>query len=876
MKTLNKTLSLVLVLVMVLGLFGVAGAAFTDQNDIKYKEAVEVMTGIGAINGYTDGSVRPTGSITREEAAKLVTYSILGKSVADRLSVTSTGFKDVDADRWSAPYIAYLVSRGIINGMGDGTFAPEAKVTGYQLAKLMLCSAGYGAKGEFLGNGWELAVAVAANKGKIFDDVSGVDFTKAATREEAMLYAFNGLTKTPVVKYNKLYEEYYKVENATSLIDSDGVLQLAEEVYPKLSCDTTPVNGVSGRTWVLNGTPISAFVSDATVLSTITNGTKVSEASTKSSIKFVAEKAGTVEYYLNGLAVAAFDASKTYSEGDLVVYENLLYVVKAGGHAAGAWNADHFAEYSVKGAIVTLYAGTGANSKKIANVGVIEKEVLKLAAAPVIKTVGSKTTVTISGINGGSAMDSSKVVYPAGLVKGDVVLFYKDAEGMTRIEKATKISGTKVESYTANYVLIDGNKYAASELGGTNKNFAALQALLGATGYTFYVDNGSNICYTVDPDVTANLSNSVLVTATDSKTEFGKTTYLAQIAKMDGTREIVTVAKTADHNTDMTAVASANAGVKTAGNLGTGVFYMPSKNADGTYNLRAAQHQELAATSVAGAAIATGDFTHTITPNTVKFLSKHVVATAPSAPEDALNWNASDITFNNPATALSYMATNSTVFAYYDEATKTTTVKTGINNALSFGKGGTISVLADENGYALAVFASGASTKAPTTDYTQVFVTGTASVSKNENNVNVYTYDAVVNGEKDKTISSYSTLNLGELYFVNQFDKNGVVVADSALTSASISASTSYGTLVDLVYAAGVLSIDAANDAHLILNKDAVIYVFDNRVPSAATVNVVTPEQAAALTYGTAGDAIHTVVKSATDSSVAIAYIYMA
>lgn len=876
MKTLNKTLSLVLVLVMVLGIFGIAGAAFTDQNDIKHTEAVEVMTGIGAINGYTDGSVRPTGSITREEAAKLVTYSILGKDVADKLSVTNTGFKDVDAGRWSAPYISYLVSRGIINGMGDNTFAPEEKVTAYQIAKMMLCAAGYGAKGEFLGNGWELAVAVEANKAGVFDNVSGVDFTKPATREQAMLYAFNGLVKTPVVKYNKLYEAYYKVENTTSLINSDNVLQLAEEVYPKLACNTTPVNGVSGRTWVLNGTTISAFYSDASVLSTITDGTKISEVSTKTNIKYVAEKASTVEYYFNGSAVAAFDAAKSYSEGDLVVYENLVYATKAGGHSAGAWNADNFVEYSAKGAIVTLYAGTGADSKKISNVGITEKEVLKLAAAPVIKTVGSKTTVSISGINGGNAMDSTKVSYPADLAKGDVVLFYKDDEGMTRIEKATKLSGNKIESYTATTVTIDGKKYAASELGGTNKSFSDLQGLLGASGYTFYIDNGSNICYTVEPDVTASLSNAVLVTGTDSKTEFGKTTYLAQLAKMDGTREIVTVSKTADYNTDMTTVSSSNAGVKTAGNLGSGVFYMPSKNADGTYNLRAAQYQEIAGTSIAGSAIAAGDFTHTITPKTAKFITKYVVDTAPAAAEDALNWSASDITFESPVTELSYMGTNSTVFMYYDEATKTTTVKTGISNAMSFGKGGNISVLADENGYALAVFASGAPTKVASSDYNQVFVTSPASVSKNENNVNVYTYSAVINGEKDKTISSYSALNLGELYFINQYDKNGVVIADSALTSSAISAATSYGTLLDLVYASGVLSIDAANDAHIILDKDVAIYVLDNRVPSAPAVNVVTPEQAAALTYGTAGDTIHTVVKSATDSSVAAIYIYMA
>ena len=60
MNSLKRTLSLVLVLVMVLGLFGIAGAAYTDEAKIQYKEAVNVMTGIGAIEGDA-GAFNPAG-----------------------------------------------------------------------------------------------------------------------------------------------------------------------------------------------------------------------------------------------------------------------------------------------------------------------------------------------------------------------------------------------------------------------------------------------------------------------------------------------------------------------------------------------------------------------------------------------------------------------------------------------------------------------------------------------------------------------------------------------------------------------------------------------------------------------------------------------
>ena len=253
MKSLNRTLSLVLVLVMVFGMFGVASATtFTDASTVKYTEAVDVMTGIGAINGYTDGTIKPTGTITREEAAKLIAYSILGKDVAARLTVGATGFSDVASDRWSAPFIAFLVSKGIISGMGDGTFAPSANVTGYQFAKMMLCAAGYGAKGEFKGAGWELAIAVTANKAGVFDAAVGVDYSKAATREEAMLYAFNGI-QVPQVEYNKVFDAY--LGKGQGIQGAFGPTIMAE-VYKTLSY--TPARNASGSI-VLSGSSATGF-----------------------------------------------------------------------------------------------------------------------------------------------------------------------------------------------------------------------------------------------------------------------------------------------------------------------------------------------------------------------------------------------------------------------------------------------------------------------------------------------------------------------------------------------------------------------------------------------------------------------------------------
>ena len=98
MRNLKKILALVLALVMSLSLVTIANAAdFTDSDDISYEEAVDVMSTIGVINGMDDGSFDPDGTLTREQAAKLVTYMLLGDN-AERLGIETSTFKDVGAD----------------------------------------------------------------------------------------------------------------------------------------------------------------------------------------------------------------------------------------------------------------------------------------------------------------------------------------------------------------------------------------------------------------------------------------------------------------------------------------------------------------------------------------------------------------------------------------------------------------------------------------------------------------------------------------------------------------------------------------------------------------------------------------------------------
>ena len=216
MRTLKKTLSLVLVVAMVLGLC-VVGASATNKVDgyedagkigAAYTEAVGVMTGLGIVDGVTDTELRPENTYQRDQAAKIIAYMLLGKNKADSLSCTVAPFEDVPANHWAAGYIAFCKEQGIIDGVTETTFNPTGTLTGFQWAKMLLCAVGFGVNGEFEGDSWSLNTSKVAHTVDLFaGDLAGADHV-ALQRQQAMLYAFNALTNVDVVVYSAALGDY--------------------------------------------------------------------------------------------------------------------------------------------------------------------------------------------------------------------------------------------------------------------------------------------------------------------------------------------------------------------------------------------------------------------------------------------------------------------------------------------------------------------------------------------------------------------------------------------------------------------------------------------------------------------------------------------
>ena len=288
----KKFLSMVLALVMAMSLVTVSAGAkdFNDSDkisDIAYEEAVNVMSEMGIIDGYNDGNFQPQGTLTRGAAAKIIACMMLGKTTAEALGTQAAPFKDVPVGSTFAGYIAYCVESGIIDGYSDGTFRPGNTLTGFAFLKMLLTALGYDSAIEGYANNanWTVNVAGRAKQVGLLDGNDEFVGTKAATREEACLYAVNALQATLVEYSDKggsisvgditintgasnatyvtsnVYDAATSINDTTDNVKNGWTVEFAEKYQPDLALkDTTDVFGRPAHTWTWKKAEIGTYV----------------------------------------------------------------------------------------------------------------------------------------------------------------------------------------------------------------------------------------------------------------------------------------------------------------------------------------------------------------------------------------------------------------------------------------------------------------------------------------------------------------------------------------------------------------------------------------------------------------------------------------
>ncbi len=287
----KKFLSLVLALVMTMSLVTVSAGAkdFTDSEDLSgeaYAEAVNVMSEMGIIDGYAGGAFQPQGTLTRGAAAKIIACMMLGKTTAEALGTQAAPFKDVPVGSTFAGYIAYCVESGLIDGYADGTFRPQGTLTGFAFLKMLLTALGYDSAIEgYTGPNWTVNVMGRATQIGLTDGNDEFVGNRAATREEACLYAVNALQAT-LVEYADKGQEITvngtvittrpsvptyitsSIAGAATSIDdtkdntqNDYTVEFAERYQPDLELDRTiDVFGRPAHTWTWKGDEVGTYV----------------------------------------------------------------------------------------------------------------------------------------------------------------------------------------------------------------------------------------------------------------------------------------------------------------------------------------------------------------------------------------------------------------------------------------------------------------------------------------------------------------------------------------------------------------------------------------------------------------------------------------
>jgi len=488
----KKFLSLVLALVMTMSLVTVSAGAkdFSDDDSITYQEAVDVISEIGVVDGYTGGDFKPTDVLTRGAAAKIICNLILGPTTASALSASSAPFKDVPVSNTFAGYITYCAQEKIINGYPDGTFRPTGTLTGNAFMKMLLGALGYDSAVEnYTGPNWSVAVIKQAAGIGLDDGNDEFVGSKAVTREEAALYAFNMLQAT-MVEYDAKTsvdingatvtiagDKAKEIENTSrtdGYIDDDNKMQFAERYFTdlRLTTDTTDDFGRPANTWRFKGVEVGTFAktADATYTADVKLGQIYSDLG-------MSDKDEAAPVFVDG--VEASESAKVSKGNDLKVSE-----LKFTNSPVAKCNVGN-------GTLVEAYLDEDTNDVTIVAINTYVAEVNKVVA----KTNSKDAYITLSELaaeNGAtSGLRANDEFETTGFENDQIVLFtYANNE----IQSVKAAEGTLTRKVSGKSINLGETKYDFSKMYSVDGGESSLGidseyvVYLDANGYAIYVE----------------------------------------------------------------------------------------------------------------------------------------------------------------------------------------------------------------------------------------------------------------------------------------------------------------------------------------------------------------------------------------------------
>ena len=511
MKNLKKILALVLAFACAFTMF--AGAAFTDQADIKVDaEVVDTLVSLGVINGYTDGSFKPNDTVTRAEMAKMIYVLRTGNSDASAYNNDKTSFTDVNG-HWAAGFIKYCQSVGIIAGQSATKFAPDQTVTAQEAAKMLLVTLGYDAnKAGLVGINWASKTNALADENGLLDDVN-TSFTGPCPRQYAAQLIYNAIDTPTVVWRDDAYtnvtllgddnktvgEKFMNLKKTTAVLEDVSKTsgkETFELTLDKSTVDENKTTDDKGKA-LYNFTDVKKDYSDlkyqmVTVLYKNNDKSKVygvyaTKDNTQQTGILKDLKMDGVKVKLDGTKYDLAKTTTVYVNGYKINDDIKTFVAKYGDDSSTKYqDAAYMQPTEVK-----LLATDGSTDYSILNVKTFAVAQVTAVGSDYINVSFKKGDNTIASK---SKLESDDWDWYDGIKKDDYVVLtaagnYGTGNGL--VEKATVVTGKVNGTRSDDGVAIGDEWYKMAGKKGTmvtRPNTGANVEMVVVNGYVYYTD----------------------------------------------------------------------------------------------------------------------------------------------------------------------------------------------------------------------------------------------------------------------------------------------------------------------------------------------------------------------------------------------------
>ena len=111
---------------------------FTDvKTGTWYTDAISWAAAKGIVKGHGDGTFAPDDEVTREESAVMIANFLRYYDLEKGNEILVSFSDQHKISSWATESVTIVVNKGIMNGMGDGSFQPQGTATRAQAATLL-------------------------------------------------------------------------------------------------------------------------------------------------------------------------------------------------------------------------------------------------------------------------------------------------------------------------------------------------------------------------------------------------------------------------------------------------------------------------------------------------------------------------------------------------------------------------------------------------------------------------------------------------------------------------------------------------------------------------------------------------------------------